>query len=343
MSNDDAQQWDRVALTLLDVEAPSLAALAGVVATAVGATDCRLLIADYSLRFLRPLESDGSVGEIIPVEGTMAGRCFASGEPVSNGDASPTTWLPLNDSAERIGVAELRFVNAGRPGADANGSWIVGPGDRQSPALHRRDPPGPTGPPVVRSRRGAVGPPPTTHAFGGGAAVPGALEPAYAIGGDSFDYAFNPATLDFAVLDAAGHGLDAVLMCAAAVHSLRNARRSNRSLADTYAQIDRRIRLQFGNSYFVTGQLCSLDVTDGTLTWINAGHVLPLHVRGRTLIGEVDCAASLPMGLGGDVREVAQPSSCSPAIGCSSTPMESPSHARPTASRSVWTGSPTSW
>jgi serine phosphatase RsbU (regulator of sigma subunit) len=48
-----------------------------------------------------------------------------------------------------------------------------------------------------------------------------------------------------------------------------------------------------------------LDVNDGTLTWINAGHVLPLHVRDRTLIGEVQCAASLPMGLGGDVREVA--------------------------------------
>jgi serine phosphatase RsbU (regulator of sigma subunit) len=308
MSKDgDAQQWDRVASTLLDVEAPSLATLAGVVATAVGATDCRLLIADYSLRFLRPLESDGSVGEIIPVEGTMAGRCFASGEQVSNGDSSPTTWLPLNDSAERIGVAELRFANPVRSGLDTNRLMdllvlAIVSRRRYTDVIHRARRTRPLSE-AAEAQWDLL--PPLTHSVAG-AAVAGALEPAYSIGGDSFDYAFNPGTLDFAVLDAAGHGLDAVLMCAAAVHSLRNARRSNRSLAETYAQIDRRIRLQFGNSYFVTGQLCSLDVTDGTLTWINAGHVLPLHVRDRTLIGEIECLASLPMGLGGDVREVAR-------------------------------------
>jgi serine phosphatase RsbU (regulator of sigma subunit) len=302
----DVQQWDHVLSSVLDVDAPSLSALGGVVATALGAADCRLLIADYSLRSLRSLEPDGSIGESVPVEGTMAGRCFTIGDQVTNGDASPTIWLPMNDGAERIGVAELRFEDAAVPGADARtvidlAVLALVSRRRYSDVVHRARRARPLSE-AAEAQWDLL--PPLAHSVGG-IAVSGLLEPAYSIGGDSFDYAFNPGTLDFAVLDATGHGLDAVLMCAAAVHSLRNARRSDLSLVDTYAQIDRRIRLQFGRSFFVTGQLCSLDVTDGTLTWINAGHVLPLHVRDRTLIGEVQCAASLPMGLGGDVREVA--------------------------------------
>lgn len=307
MSNDlDAQRWADVSAKLFDVDAPSLASLGGVVATGLGAVDCRLLIADYSLRSLRSLEADGSSGETIQVQGTMAGRCFASGEPVSNGESSPTTWMPLNDGTERIGVAELRFDHPVTLGADAKilmnlvVSAIVSR-RRYTDVIHRARRTHPLSE-AAEAQWDLL--PPLAHSWGG-TAVSGALEPAYSIGGDSFDYAFNPGRLDFAVLDAAGHGFDAVLMCAAAVHSLRNARRSELSLPEAYAQIDRRISLQFGNAYFVTGQLCSLDVTDGTLTWINAGHVLPLHVRERTLIGELECRASLPMGLGGEVREVA--------------------------------------
>lgn len=37
-------------------------------------------------------------------------------------------------------------------------------------------------------------------------AISGFLEPAYAIGGDSFDYAFDQTRFDFAVVEAIGHG-----------------------------------------------------------------------------------------------------------------------------------------
>jgi serine phosphatase RsbU (regulator of sigma subunit) len=134
--------------------------------------------------------------------------------------------------------------------------------------------------------------------------VSGVLEPAYEIGGDSFDYAFNPRVLEFAMLDAAGHGLAAVLMASAAIHALRNARRERRSLEETYHQVDRRIAQQFGNSYYVTGQLASLDLANGELSWLNAGHVLPMLVRNGSLIGELECRPSKPMGLGGDVVQV---------------------------------------
>ena len=41
------------------------------------------------------------------------------------------------------------------------------------------------------------------------------------------------------------------------------------------------------------------------LTWLNAGHPLPLLVRDKTFVGELACAPSLPMGLGGSVAEIA--------------------------------------
>ena len=42
--------------------------------------------------------------------------------------------------------------------------------------------------------------------------VSGILEPAYSIGGDSFDYAMNADRVGFAIVDAVGHGMPAVLL-----------------------------------------------------------------------------------------------------------------------------------
>ena len=135
--------------------------------------------------------------------------------------------------------------------------------------------------------------------------VSGILEPAYSIGGDSFDYAINPGRLDLAIVDAVGHGFPAVLMASAAINTLRNARREHRTLNDAYRQADRRIAEQFGQSYYVTGQIASLEMSSGRLTWLNAGHVLPLLVRNGSFVGELECSPSVPMGLGGQVAQIA--------------------------------------
>ena len=56
-------------------------------------------------------------------------------------------------------------------------------------------------------------------------AVSGALEPAYAIAGDSFDYAVESDHLHVAITDGMGHGLRAALLASLAVSALRHARR----------------------------------------------------------------------------------------------------------------------
>lgn len=285
--------------------APSIQQVEETVAAELDARSCRLLVVDYSSRELRPLVERPDTSGAVRIDGTMAGRCFSTGVSVSL-EESATTWLPLQNGIERIGVAELHFDHPRAAFADAPALLdllvlTIESRHRFTDVIHRARRSEPLSE-AAEAQWSLL--PPLAHAVGE-AAIAGALEPAYEIAGDSFDYAFNPEGLDFAMLDAAGHGLDAVLMASAAIHCLRNARRSRRSLADAYAQIDRRIRTQFGESNFVTGQLCSLDLTDGTLSWINAGHVLPLHVRNNTFIGELECRPSLPMGLHGVVAEVA--------------------------------------
>ena len=286
----------------------SLGVLAPMAAEALGARSGRLFIVDYGLRSIRSLDADGTAGEELPLEGTIAGRAFATGEPTQQGDRPTVMWWPLSEGSERIGLLELTFddhTSIPNPGEVADVVrmmvLLLVSGRRYTDVL-------------LRARR--VRPlseaaeaqwdllPPLSYA-GTNLAVSGILEPAYSIGGDSFDYAVNPGQLDIAIIDAIGHGLPAVLMASAAINTLRNARRERLTLEQAYRQTDRRISEQFGHSYYVTGQLASLDTSNGRLSWLNAGHVLPLLVRNDSFVGELACRPSMPIGLGGPVVEIA--------------------------------------
>ena len=50
----------------------------------------------------------------------------------------------------------------------------------------------------------------------------GVLEPAYEVGGDSFDYAFNEHVLHVAVFDAMGHGLESATMATVIIAAYRS-------------------------------------------------------------------------------------------------------------------------
>ena len=125
-----------------------------------------------------------------------------------------------------------------------------------------------------------------------------------ATGGDSFDFAVNGDVLEFIIIDAVGHGMPAVLKSIAAITTYRNVRREAGGLNDAYEEIGRVMIDQFGERYFATGLIGSLTFSTGELTWINAGHPQPLLVRHGSAHQSLWCAPSLPMGLGGTVREV---------------------------------------
>ncbi|MGZ5406059.1 MAG: PP2C family protein-serine/threonine phosphatase, partial [Nocardioides sp.] len=130
-------------------------------------------------------------------------------------------------------------------------------------------------------------------------AVAGALEPAYDVAGDSFDYALNGDVLHLCMIDAMGHGLGAAVMATLAIGAYRHARRVDVELADLYAAMDAAVSAQFDPDRFATAQMARLDVDSGRLQWVNAGHPPPLLLRAGQVVGELASPTTLPVGFGG--------------------------------------------
>lgn len=288
-----------------DVSASDLSIVAQLAGRAMGATDARILVADYGLTSLQELGDYGPTGERFELEGTAPGRCFARGSSFS-AVADGKVWLPLTENSERLGVLELTHAD-----------WTDQQAARSEQVLRvlvavivsmRR-----YTDVMLRSRRAeplALAAemqwdllPPLAYSTAR-VSVSGILEPAYSIGGDSFDYAVNPGRLEFAIVDAVGHGMAAVLLSVTAINSLRNSRREGASLEMAFRAADEVIERQFGGINFVTAQLGALELDTGRLTWVNAGHPLPLLVRDGTFVGPLQCRPSLPLGLGGRLHEL---------------------------------------
>jgi serine phosphatase RsbU (regulator of sigma subunit) len=127
--------------------------------------------------------------------------------------------------------------------------------------------------------------------------ITGGLEPAYDIGGDSFDYAVNGSTAELLVIDSVGHGLPAAVLATVAVSAYRHARRNSLDLPDIAAEINAAIAGQIGSSQFATAVLARLDIGTGRLRWINAGHPEPLILRGTSMVRPPACPPARPLGM----------------------------------------------
>ena len=128
-----------------------------------------------------------------------------------------------------------------------------------------------------------------------GALIAGALEPAYDIAGDAFDYAINGTDLHLAIFDGLGHGLGSTLLTGLAVGV--PARPPGRaSLARIHAAIDAALAGRYDDTSFATGIIGgSTPAQDG---WNDdAG-----GTRGRCCCADADSRRArcpdLPFGLG---------------------------------------------
>lgn len=99
-----------------------------------------------------------------------------------------------------------------------------------------------------------------------------------------------------------GQGVESPL----AVGAYRHARRAEESLAQMHPDVDRILAEHYHGEAFVTGALARLALDDGLLEWTNAAHPAPLLLRSQRVVKELSCAPSLPLGLGGECREVAK-------------------------------------
>jgi len=312
MPSSGASQGEGAALAAFleratDLPPSDLTSLVDLAAEVLGARTARVLIADYGLTSLQELGADGPRGPRQAIDGTMAGRAFTGRDILVTGDDPAVVLVALAEGSERLGVLEMTFESW-----DAEREGLVASVVRVLVLLlisQRR-----YTDVVLRTRRSErLSPaaelqwdllPPLTCSTPR-VSVSGILEPAYTIGGDSFDYALNQDTAELSIVDAMGHGMAALLLSVTAINCLRNARREGRSLAEAYLTTGTAISAQATRSAFVTGQMASLDLVSGGLTWLNAGHPQPLLVRDGAFIGELSCRPSLPMGWGGTVAEVA--------------------------------------
>ena len=269
----------------------------------LGAREAVIYLADYAQHELLPLPGDGvAQRHALTIDGSTAGRAFRRVEPVRSpgSDGPARLWVPLLDGAERIGVLELvldapandSVERAARDLASLVAELAV-TRDAYSDAFSR-----------LRRRRALSLAaeiqwdllPPLTYASDR-VVITGALEPAYDIGGDTFDYAANDPLVDLMVLDAVGHGLPAALLAGAAVGAYRHGRRNGLSLPEVAAGMDAVIAGQFSASRFATAALARLDKRSGLLQWVNCGHPEPLIVRDGALIHPPSCPPARPLGL----------------------------------------------
>lgn len=300
------------ALDLLpDVSAAELLDVLGAVAAPLRPRDLRVYLSDFQAVTLLLAAPAGEVEEDVvraDVAASMAGRAFRTGEAViAERDGGLRIWVPLVEAGERTGVIALTVSEATeevladciRLGRFAG--LVVRSFARTTDLFHRR-----------RRRQAmtlAAGmqwdllPPLTVRSAR--AAACGRLEPAYEIAGDAFDYALNDEHLHAGIFDGMGHGAQSTFMTALAVGTYRHERRTGQPLPSIHSAIDEVLAAQYHGEAFVTAAFARLDLSQGLLEWSTAGHPAPLLLRQHRVVRQLVCAPSLPLGLGGECREVA--------------------------------------
>ncbi len=102
------------------------------------------------------------------------------------------------------------------------------------------------------------------------------IEPARHVGGDLYDYTLvGPHHLFFMIGDVSGKGLPAALFMALSKALTRSCAERLGDAASAAAAANVEITRENASNLFVTAIIGFLDLRDGTITWVNAGHDPP--------------------------------------------------------------------
>jgi serine phosphatase RsbU (regulator of sigma subunit) len=275
----------------------------------VGAQSATVLLADYEERSLEPLPdalpspSLGAQG----IDGSEAGRAYReqSVVEVSMPDGGVVLFFPITQRAERVGVLEVQLPSVTDATREQLGeiarvlAYMIAAARRYTDQFER-----------IRRRRdlqlAAEMQWEMLPVLAYGCVeydIAGSLEPAYEIGGDTFDYAVAPADLTVSVSDAMGHGLRSAMLASLAVTTIRNARRRGEGVVEQAASAAAALTQQFAGEYFVTLALLKVDVPSGAAAVVNAGHPLPILVRDG-VVSTVQLRAAPPLGMFADTLYV---------------------------------------
>jgi len=279
-------------------------------AARAGFRDVLIYVVDLQQRELRLLTGrdetvPSTAGEPLElrVEGTLAGRAFQSvemvpGQPTDAGE--DVWWVPLLDGTERLGVLRAT-VGPGVKEPERTLSQMAGlialmivskrPFSDAYALLTR------TRPMSVSAEMAWRLMPPLTFA-NDRMTIGAAVEPAYDLGGDAFDYGLAGDIVNLAIFDAMGHDTTSGLTANLAVATCRNSRLQGAGPVETGKAIEAVLTKQFESGGYATGLIADLDTRTGWLSWANFGHPSPVVIRGGRWVSSLDCPPAGPLGTG---------------------------------------------
>ncbi|MDP9328481.1 MAG: serine/threonine-protein phosphatase [Actinomycetota bacterium] len=302
---------DRSLLRLLDsLDAAGLSGLMPTLldhlADAVGAVGVRLLIADVEARRFDVRDvlqaGDGPRSQEIEIQGSVHGRAYTDGGVVrAEIDGRSVLITPVTARRERQGVLE---VTLGRAPADEDADvvetlgvifgYLVTAGDLWTDEFHfarrRRD--------MTLAAEIQWGLLPLAAFSTREISIAGALEPAYEVGGDTFDYACGERTLTLAIFDSMGHGLGAARLSSLCVGTFRNARRAGRSILEQADRIHETLLPGFEREGYTTGAILNIDLASPERSQVvNAGQEQPFLQRGDARPVQIGLRPEIPFGM----------------------------------------------
>ncbi|MFJ3159885.1 PP2C family protein-serine/threonine phosphatase [Streptomyces kanasensis] len=278
-------------------------------AAAVGFSHVLVYLGDLQREVLRLLTGEGldagreAVGEEseLKIDGTVAGRAYQHGDILQAGPAGQDGnhwWVPLLDGTERLGVLRVTTAHADARAREdmillASVIALIIDSKRRSSDSHAR---------LTRTQPLNIAAemqwhlmPPRSYADGR-VMIAAAMEPAYAISGDAYDYATAGHVVHLSILDAMGHDTAAGLTAHLAMGACRNARRQGAGLVEISERIEEALIEQYHQRRYATGILADLDTRTGVLTWVNRGHHPPVIIRGGRWGTHLSCRPAHPMG-----------------------------------------------
>jgi serine phosphatase RsbU (regulator of sigma subunit) len=260
-----------------------------------------ILLGDLTLTSLWPvLEPTAPVGD------ALAQRCFASQRTIVDAAPAGNTrfLLPLSVWGDRLGVLE---VDTAAPGDRELTERLRDVADELALALRAADKDTDRYRLVQRRERLTMAAELQWELLPGRSLtddrflLAGALEPAYAIYGDHYDWSVNGDLLTVTVLNGHGDGIEAALLTTMAVNAMRNARRSGADIVEQAELASDAIHSRYSGAAHLATLLIEIDLVGGGVAAVDAGSPRAMIDHGGE-IRPVVLEQQLPLGMFGDGR-----------------------------------------
>ncbi|MFF4185315.1 PP2C family protein-serine/threonine phosphatase [Streptomyces sp. NPDC001691] len=264
-----------------------------------------LHLADYSLSVLQPVTIPPHTAEAVAIrDGSAAGRAFTAEAPLVEVTDEPgmvAAHLPITVRGDRLGILSVHLPETAVKGAagvldlaafaTALGHELL-VADRATDLYLR-----------TRRRRRL-----TLAAEMQWQLLPGRgfrrdeftlgahLEPAYAVGGDNFDWTVDDESLTLTVTDGQGHGIAAALLTNLTVNALRNARRAGICLEDQARLADQAVYGEHAGHRYAPTLLLRIDLATGQAQAVDAGSPQLFRLR-HGAVEKVSLETQLPLGM----------------------------------------------